>query len=288
MMYPLVLELTAAGIAVVLTCRVLGFSTQAFYAWKKDPVCQRDWDDAHLTNTALDIHHDDPAFGYRFIADELLVQGFSVGENRVARLCAQQRIWSVFAKKRGLNRKAGPPVHDDLVDRKFTASAANLLWLTDITEHRTDEGKLYLCAIKDVHSNKIVGYSIDSRMKASLAVAALRNAIGLRDPAGTIVHSDRGSQFRSNAYVRTLKNNGLLGSMGRVGACGDNAAMESFFALLQKNVLDRRRWATREELRLAMITWIERTYHRRRRQRRLGRLTPIEFELLHDQLATAA
>jgi len=288
MMYPLVLELTAAGIAVVLTCRVLGFSTQAFYAWKKDPVCQRDWDDAHLTNTAFDIHHDDPAFGYRFIADELLVQGFSVGENRVARLCAQQRIWSVFAKKRGLNRKAGPPVHDDLVDRKFTASAANLLWLTDITEHRTDEGKLYLCAIKDVHSNKIVGYSIDSRMKASLAVAALRNAIGLRDPAGTIVHSDRGSQFRSNAYVRTLKNNGLLGSMGRVGACGDNAAMESFFALLQKNVLDRRRWATREELRLAMITWIERTYHRRRRQRRLGRLTPIEFELLHSQLAPAA
>jgi putative transposase len=288
MTYPLVLELAADGFAVTLICRVLGFSTQAFYAWKKNPVCQRDWADAHLTNTALDIHHDDPAFGYRFIADELLTQGFRVGENRVARLCTQQRIWSVFAKKRGLNRKAGPPVHDDLVDRKFTASAANLLWLTDITEHRTDEGKLYLCAIKDVHSNKIVGYSIDSRMKASLAVAALRNAIGLRDPAGTIVHSDRGSQFRSNAYVRTLKNNGLLGSMGRVGACGDNAAMESFFALLQKNVLDQRRWATRDELRLAIITWIERTYHRRRRQRRLGRLTPIEFELLHHQVAPAA
>ena len=288
MRYPLVLDLAAIGIAVAVTCRVLGFSKQAFYAWKRNPVSQRDWDNAHLTNAAVDAHHDDPAFGYRFIADELLEQGLRVGENRVARLCSEQRIWSVFAKKRGLNRKAGPPVHDDLVDRRFSAAAANLLWLTDITEHRTDEGKLYLCAIKDVHSNKIVGYSIDDRMKASLAVAALRHAIGLRAPAGTIVHSDRGSQFRSNAYVRTLNNNGLLGSMGRVGACGDNAAMESFFALLQKNVLDRQRWATRDDLRLAMITWIEKTYHRRRRQRRLGRLTPIEFELLHTPVATAA
>jgi len=287
-MYPLVLDLAAIGIAVVVTCRVLGFSKQAFYVWKKDPVSQRDWDDAHLTNAALDVHHDDPAFGYRFIADELTEQGFNAGENRVARLCSEQRIWSVFAKKPGLNRTAGPPVHDDLVERQFTAAGPNLLWLTDITEHRTDDGKLYLCALKDVHSNKIVGYSIDDRMKAALAVAALRNAIGLRDPTGTIVHSDRGSQFRSTAYVRTLRNNGLVGSMGRVGACADNAAMESFFALLQKNVLDRQRWATRDQLRLAIITWIERTYHRRRRQRRLGRLTPIEFELLHTPVATAA
>jgi putative transposase len=184
-------------------------------------------------------------------------------------------------------------VHDDLLataggGRDFTADAPNVKWLTDITEHPTGEGKLYLCAIKDCHSNRIVGYSIDSQMKADLAVSALRNAIGLRDPVGTVVHSDRGSQFRSRAFVRTLANNGLVGSMGRVGACGDNAAMESFFALLQKNVLNRHRWDTREELRLAIVTWIERTYHRRRRQRRLGRLTPIEFELLHDQLATAA
>jgi putative transposase len=146
-----------------------------------------------------------------------------------------------------------------------------------------------LCAVKDVHSNRIVGYSISDRMKASLAVAALRNAIALRArPGGVVVHSDRGSQFRSNAYVRALRENNLIGSMGRVGACGDNAAMESFFALLQKNILDRQRWATRHELRLAIVTWIEQTYHRRRRQRALGKLTPIEFELLHHQLATAA
>ena len=203
------------------------------------------------------------------------------------RLCSQPRICSYFSKKRGLNRKAGPPVHDDLVKRKFTATRPNQLWLTDITEHRTDDGKLYLCAIKDVYSNKIVGYSIDSRMKASLAVAAARNAIGQRTIDGTILHSDRGSHFRSNAFLRVLKNNGITGSMGRVGACGDNAAMESFFALLQKNVLDRQRWSTREELRLAMVVWIERTYHRKRRPRRLGKLTPIEFETINVALKAA-
>jgi len=110
---------------------------------------------------------------------------------------------------------------------------------------------------------------------------------GQRDVAGTILHSDKGSQFRSNAFVRVLKNNGITGSMGRVGACGDNAAMESFFALLQKNVLDRQRWSTREELRLAIVVWIERTYHRKRRQRRLGKLTPSEFETINMALNAA-
>ena len=281
MTYPLVLDLAADGIPVAVTCRVLGFSKQAFYRWKAEPVSRRDWDDAHLINLAMEIHHDDPAFGYRFIADELADRGITAGGNRVARLCSQQRIWSVFAKKRGLNRRSGPPVHDDLVARQFSADAPNRLWLTDITEHPTGEGKLYLCAIKDLHSNRIVGYSIDDRMKASLAVSALRNAVALRRPAATVVHSDRGSQFRSRKFVRELHVNGLVGSMGRVGACGDNAAMESFFALLQKNVLDRQRWTTRQDLRLAIVTWIERTYHRRRRQTRLGRLTPIEFETLH-------
>jgi putative transposase len=281
MMYPLVLDLADDGIPVTVTCRVLGFSTQAFYKWKRDPVTDREWDDAHLINAALEVHHDDPVFGYRFVADELRDAGIVSSERRVWRLCSQQQIWSVFAKRRGLARKAGPPVHDDLVERDFFAAELNELWLTDITEHPTDEGKLYLCAIKDVCSNRIVGYSMDARMPARLAVAALRNAIALRDPDGTKVHSDRGSQFRSHAFTRALRSNGLAGSMGRVGACGDNAAMESFFSLLQKNVLDRRRWKTRDELRIAIITWIERTYHRRRRQRALGRLTPIEYEILN-------
>ena len=292
MMFPLVLDLAADHIPVAVTCRVLGFSKQAFYRWRAAPVTQRDWDDAHLINAAMTIHHDDPGFGYRFIADELpdhLPPGITASRNRVNRLCTQQRLWSVHAKKRGLSRTPGPPVHDDLVERRFTADRLNQLWLTDITEHPTAEGKLYLCAVKDACSRRIVGYSMAAKMTAQLAVDALTNAIQTRRPGAgcTVVHSDRGSQFRSHVFVQTLRRHGLRGSMGRVGACADNAAMESFFALLQKNVLNRQRWTTRQQLRLAILTWIEATYHRRRRQHTLGRLTPIEFEIL-QQVAPAA
>ncbi len=286
-MFPLVLDLAADRIPVAVTCRVLGFSKQAFYQWKAKPVSDRDYDDAHLVNAAVDVHHDDPEFGYRFITDELTAQGFTASRNRVNRLCTQQRLWSVHSRKRGRHRRPGPPVHDDLVQREFTAPAPNRLWLTDITEHPTGEGTLYLCAVKDACSKRIVGYSIDERMTSELAVNALRNAVALRGPATVIVHSDRGSQFRSHSYQQELRAAGLQGSMGRVGTCADNAAMESFFSLLQKNVLNRRRWRTRTELRLAIIVWIEKTYHRRRRQDTLGRLTPIEFETLR-QAAHAA
>ena len=126
-----------------------------------------------------------------------------------------------------------------------------------------------------------MGYSIDSRMKSRLAVAALNNAVARRgDVTGCVVHTDRGSQFRSRKFVRALSRHEMVGSMGRVGAAGDNAAMESFFSLLQKNVLNRRTWTTRDDLRIAIVTWIERTYHRRRRQDGLGRVTPIEYEAI--------
>ena len=134
-----------------------------------------------------------------------------------------------------------------------------------------------------------MGYSIDSRMKSRLAVAALNNAVARRgEVAGCIVHTDRGSQFRSRKFVHALNHHAMVGSMGRVGAAGDNAAMESFFALLQKNVLNRRTWATREDLRIAIVTWIERTYHRRRRQPGLGRLTPVEYETIMTTKAVQA
>jgi len=156
-------------------------------------------------------------------------------------------------------------------------------------EHNTSEGKLYLCAVKDACSRRIVGYSISDRMRSSLAVAALQMAISRRNPTGTVVYSDRGSQFRSKKYVHALSGAGLLGSMGRVGACADNAAMESFFALVQKNVLNRRRWVTRDQLRLAFVHWIEGTYHRKRRQHGLRKLTPIEHEaIINSQVALAA
>lgn len=288
MTFPLVQELAAEGFPVRLTCGVLGFSRQAFYKWQARPVCDRDWEDAHLTNAIVDVHADEPEFGYRFIADELDRAGHRVGEGRVHRLCRQQRVWSTTTRKgrRHSGRRPGVAVHDDLVRREFRAPAPDLVWLTDITEHPTGEGKLYCCAVKDVFSNRIVGYAINKRMTAPLAVSALRQAIARRQPHGTVVvHSDRGSQFRSRPFRAVLTAAGLTGSMGRVASAGDNAAMESFFALLQTNVLDRRRWRTRAELRYEIIRWIEHTYNRQRRQRALGKLTPIEYELA---FATAA
>ncbi len=287
MRYPLVRDLAADGYPVSVTCRVLQFSTQGYYKWLKNPCCDRDFEDAYFTNAALDAHRDDPAFGYRFISDELHASGHDVSERRVWRLCSEQRIWSSFVKKSRSGRKPGVPVHDDLVRREFSAAAINRLWFTDITEHPTAEGKLYLCSLMDARSMRLVGYSIGARMTAELAVSALRNAIALRGTTTAVVHSDRGSQFRSHAFVRVLKHNGLAGSMGRVASAADNAAIESFHSLLQNNVLNTRRWESREDLRVEIVTWIERKYHRQRRKRRLGKMTPVEFEAL-DAASKAA
>ncbi|KQP71403.1 integrase [Microbacterium sp. Leaf288] len=284
-------ELAAAGIPVTVTCRVLKLSRQPYYRWLAKPITASEVVEAYRANALFDAHKDDPEFGHRLLADEARDAGEAMSDRTAWKIASANGWWSAFGKKRGRGsgKKAGPPVHDDLVGRDFTADEPNQLWLCDITEHRTTEGKLYLCAFKDVFSNRIVGYSIDSRMKSSLAVTALNNAVARRgDVAGCVVHSDRGSQFRSRKFLRALAHHGMVGSMGRVGAAGDNAAMESFFALLQKNVLNRRSWTTRDELRIAIVTWIEQTYHRRRRQPRLGRLTPVEFEVIMNTPAALA
>ncbi len=291
-MYPLVRELAVDGIPVVVSCRVLGLARQPYYRWLRSPFTDGQLDEAWLANAIHDAHLDDPEFGYRFLADEVRLVGHVVSDRVVWRICRDHQWWSRFGKpKRRKGAKPGTASHDDLVRRVFTADAPNQLWLTDLTEHRTVEGKLYLCAIKDVYSNRIVGWAIDERMKARLVVAAIEMAVARRggDVAGCILHSDRGSQFRARKVHRVLARHQMVGSMGQVGSAGDNAAMESFFALLQRNVLDRQPWATRADLRIEIVTWIERTYHRRRRQTRLGRLTPIEYEMIMTpQTATAA
>ena len=285
-------ELAVGGIPVAVTCRVLKIARQPYYRWLARPVTSADLVAAYRANALRDAHRDDPEFGYRFLVDEARAAGQSMADRTGWRICSGNGWWSVFGKRkrRGKGRKVGPPVHDDLVKRDFTAHGPNRLWLADITEHHTTEGKVYLCAIKDVWSHRIVGYSIDSRMKSRLAVAALENAAARHSElAGCILHTDRGSQFRSRKMQRALTRHRMVGSMGRVGAAGDNAAMESFFGLLQNNVLNRRSWATREQLRIAIVTWIERTYHRRRRQQPLSRLTPVEFEtIMHPPASQAA
>jgi putative transposase len=292
-------ELAADRIPVAVTCRVLKLARQPYYRWLADPIVKAEVVEAYRSNALFDAHRDDPEFGHRLLADEARDAGEKMADRTAWRIASENGWWSAFGKKRGRNgKKPGPAVHDDLctvTDEKgrtrhvFAADRPNQLWLTDISEHKTAEGKIYLCAVKDVFSNRIVGYSIDSRMKSRLAVSAIENAVAMRgDVAGCVVHSDRGSQFRSRKFLRTLTQHRLVGSMGRVASCGDNAAMESFFSLVQKNVLNRRSWTTRQELRIAIVTWIERTYHRRRRQPRLGRLTPIEFEAIMNTPAERA
>jgi len=291
MTFPLVRELADDGVPVTVTCRVLRLCRAQYYRWLTEPVTAAELDEAWVANAIFDAHRDDPEFGYRFLADEVRHAGIEVSDRTVWRICRDNRWWSVFGKpKRYKGSVPGVPAHDDLVRRVFNADALNQLWVSDLTEHWTAEGKIYCCAIKDLCSNAIVGWALDSRMKARLVVAAIDMAVARRngDVAGCILHSDRGSQFRARKVQRALTRHGLVGSMGQVGAAGDNAAMESFFALLQKNVLDRRRWATRDELRIAIVTWIERTYNRRRRQPRLGRLTPIEYETIMTPHTAAA
>ena len=176
MMYPLVRELAGDGVPVTVTCRVLKLARQPYYRWLACPVTEAELEAAYRANALFDAHRDDPEFGYRFLADEAAAAGESMAARTAWRICSDNGWWSAFGKKRGKNgKRPGPPVHDDLVNRDFTAEEPNQLWLTDITEHPTGEGKLYLCAIKDVCSNRIVGYSIDSRMKSRLAVAALES-----------------------------------------------------------------------------------------------------------------
>jgi len=152
-------ELADDGIPVAATCRVLKLARQPYYRWLANPVTDAGLVEAYRANALFDAHRDDPEFGYRFLVAEAGDAGQPMAERTAWRICSNNGWWSVFGKrKRGKNGKVGPPVHDDLVGRDFTADSPNRLWLADITEHRTGEGKLYLCAIKDVFSNRVVGY----------------------------------------------------------------------------------------------------------------------------------
>ncbi|MGD1221420.1 DDE-type integrase/transposase/recombinase [Streptomyces krungchingensis] len=230
-------ELATGGIPVTVTCRVLKLARQPYYRWLERPVSDAEFEQATRANALFDAHREDPEFGYRFLADEARSAGSGMADRTAWRICRDNRRWSVFGKKRGRTKKAGPPVHDDLVRRDFTATGPNRLWLADITEHATGEGKLYLCAVKDVFSKRIVGYSIDTRMKSRLAVAALNNAVARRgDVDGCILHSDRGSQGGFNWSSQHLDHGGVGwddrgsrcrrrrpgcgGSGPRIGRCG--------------------------------------------------------------------
>jgi transposase InsO family protein len=229
MMYPLVRELAEDGIPVSVTCRVLKIARQPYYRWLAQPVTDAELVEAYRANALFDAYDDDPEFGYRFLVDEVRDAGQAMAERTAWRICSANGWWSVFGKpKKGKAKKPGPPVNDDLcafVDthgvtrHEFNSEGPNQLWVGDITEHWTGEGKLYVCAFKDVFSNRIVGYSIDSRMKSRLAVAALNNAVARRgDVTGCVVHTDRGSQGGFDRSSQHLDRGGVQGWRQETGA----------------------------------------------------------------------
>ena len=183
----------------------------------------------------------------------------------------------------------GTPIAEDLVDRKFLRARPNELWLTDITEHPTREGKVYCAVVLDAFSRRVVGWSISHNPTATLTCNALGMAIEQRDAIrGTVIHSDHGTQFTAWTSSEQARKSGLLPSMGSVGDCYDNAMMEALWSRMQVELLDSRRWKTRVELANAIFEYIEVFHNRRRRHSALGMRTPIEFELINNTITPVA
>src|SRR5262249_30199351 len=205
--------------------------------------------------------------------------GVRVGRKRVARLLKGLGLQGV-SRRRSVRTtvRSDAPAAPDLVDRRFTANEANKLWVADITYIPTGSGFLYLAIVLDVFSRRIVGWSMATTLHAKLVVEALNMAVAVRKPAGVIHHSDRGSQYTSLAFGKRCRQAGVQPSMGSVGDAYDNAMAESFFATLECELLDRRRFQTQAEAKLALFQWIEGWYNPRRRHSALGHRSPNEFE----------
>ena len=272
---------------VAICCRVMKVSTSGFYAWQADPVSEKDLEDAHLTNTIVDIWHmSRRSYGSPRVHAELrLGEGLCCSRKRVERLMRQAGVRGIYRRRRqGCTRRdpAAEPA-DDLVQRQFDPLGPDQLWVMDVTEHPTDEGKVYLAIVLDAFSRIVVGWSIADHMRSELVVDALQMAIWRRrpEPGSTIAHSDHGSTYTSWAFGRRLRGAGLLGSMGSVGDCFDNSVAESFFGTLQLELLDEHHWESRQQLALAIFEWIEAWYNPKRRHSYCNMLSPVDYEAAH-------
>jgi putative transposase len=274
--------------SVKTMCRVLEVSRSGFHAWAKRAPSPRALKDARLTERIRQIHaeHRQVYGSPRIHAELVMASGERVGRKRVERLMRQAGISGLVARKRGRTtvRVPGVRVCEDLVDRAFMAAAPDRLWVADITYLRTWEGWLYLVAVQDVYSRRIVGWAMDSHMRTELVTDALQMALTRRRPApGLIWHSDQGGQFVSLAFGQQARAAGIAQSMGSRGDCYDNAVAESFFATLKKELIHRRSWPLKAELRTEVFDYIEVFYNRQRRHRSLGMLSPAQFETITHQ-----
>jgi putative transposase len=268
---------------VAVMADVLKVNRTAYYSWVKRGPSARELQDRDLTRMIKEIHAANRGvYGAPRIHAELrMAYGIKVSKKRVARLMVKARISGLMPKRRGKTtiRVPGVRVADDLVLRNFTATGRNQVWVADITYLKTWEGWVYLAAVQDLYSRKIVGWSMADHMRAELVVDAVKMAVHRRQPdKGLIHHSDQGSQFVSLAFGQLARANGINRSMGQVGSAYDNAVAETFFATLKKELISRRTWPTKAELRPEVFEYIEGFYNRRRRHSYLGWLSPSDFE----------
>ncbi|MEJ7705711.1 MAG: IS3 family transposase [Geodermatophilaceae bacterium] len=255
-------------------------SESGYYAWRSRSPSLRSVRHAWLTDLIRAVHVDSRGtYGSRRVHAELVLgRNVPVGHGVIEILMQRAGIRGVTGRPKW-RRTRPDQVATDLVDRAFGRPGPDQLWVTDITEHPTREGKVYCCVVLDVYSRRVVGWSIDASPTAALVTNALGMAIDSRAPAaGTLIHSDHGVQFASWAFTGRAKASGLVPSMGSIGDCYDNAVIEAFWSRMQVELLDRQRWRTRVELANAIFDYLEIWHNRRRRHSQLGMLTPVEFE----------
>ena len=274
---------------------MLGVSRAGYYAWRDRLPSRRAVRDGELCEQIAAIHHESQgSYGWPRVHAELRHRGVRVSRKRIARLMRQAGLSGMVRRRKGRTtiRVPGIATAPDLVRRGFDPTAPNRLWVADLTEIATWEGKLYLAVVVDAFSRRCVGWAMAEHMRAELVVEALEMAIWQRRPnAGLVHHSDRGSQYVSLLCGQTARDAGIAVSMGAKGCALDNAVCEAFFATLKKELTRRRSWPTRRELQTAVFAWIEGWYNRRRLHSTLGYLAPATYEnrtLGHDGAGLAA
>jgi putative transposase len=278
------IEDRCADYPVTLLCDVLGVSPAGYYAWRSRPESRRCAANRDLVDDIRRVHGDTRGrYGSPRIHVELKAQGRGASRGRIERLMRRHGIRAIMARPRRVrttDSRHDLPIAPNLLDRNFIATAPNQIWLTDISYIETDQGWLYLAAVMDLYSRRIVGWATADHLRVDLPLAALRTAISAQRPgAGLIHHSDRGVQYASAEYRKLMQSAGLRASMSRKGDCYDNAPMESFFHTLKTELVHHRHYETRAEATRDLFAYIEGFYNRTRRHSAIGFISPIEMEL---------
>jgi putative transposase len=268
--------------SVRVMCRLLKLSKSGFYAWDRRPMSARKRADIGLTVRSRAIYRRSrDTYGAPNIHAELADDhGIHVGRKRVARLMRAAGLRGASLRKFVVTTLSDTrnPQPTDLVERRFYAERPNRLWVADLTYVPTWSGFLYLAVVLDVFSRKVVGWAMENHLRTELVLAAIDMAITMRRPRSVIHHSDHGCQYTSYAFGKRCRESGVMPSMGTVGDAYDNAMAESFFATLEREVLDRRRFKTQAEAKLAIFDWLEGWYNPHRRHSSLGYRSPMHYE----------